>query len=651
MAEVSPKKWIERYERSKKAQKAFKDDFIQFRKSYMGDNYNKRKGKPDFRDEMHVNYIYQMVETIGPTVFAGNPNIITMGKRPDLEQSAENQQANINYWLKELDADYEFSCALFDSFFGPAAIEVGWEYVTQVEQQPDPDDPSGGMVTLPNGMPGMDPSALAPNEVVLEDRPFLRWRNFWDIFLDIDVPRRKDGRFIIVRDILTYDQFMGIQEIPLELREKVKPTLRPNEADDEDMTAKTAEEDLRSDKEWVEMLTIWDKENMMKRLLCPQVKDEFMYVGDWPYEMKFRNDPFPITILDGKTDFQTPYTFSEIRPIWDHIQERDRLRTASLIHIKRAIPKYMYSKGAGTRAQVSKLMNSRTDEATELNDPNQIMLAPVTQNPPEYQAWDMTMKNDIDNVSSMAEFQNQSLADTATEASIIEGRGVVRKKARSQKFEQFVVTCAGKLAQICQQFQDKAIATKIANGNGDTRWLHISKDDIQGDFDYVIEPGTMEYKNDALQKQQTLKFAELMSQNPSVNQQWLARQLCKVFDKDPTEALLTPQQMQANQPPPEPTLRFKSIDLREVASPAAQAEIVDTAMTQNGMKPPPQNPMINPGSAPPMPPMPGGSSGINHGVANGLINDLGGPKGGKVPLGPNAGQAEIQPASEVGGML
>ncbi len=646
MAEVSPKKWLERFERSKQAQRPFKEDFISYRKSYMGDNGSKRRGRPDDRDEMYVNYIYQLVETIGPTVFAGNPNIVVGAKRPDLDNSAANQEANINYWLNELDADYEFQCALFDSFFGMAAVEVGWEYVTEIQKQPDPMDPSGGMITLPDGTPGMNPAAMIDVEVTKVDRPFIRWRNAWDIYLDVDVPRRKDGRFIIVRDILTYDQFMGIQEIPEDYKKKVKPSLRPDEPDDDDLTKRSADQDIRSDKEWVELLTIWDKENEMKRLICPQVKDEFAYTGAWPYEMKFRGDPYPITILDGKQDFQTPYTFSEIRPLWDHIQEINRLRTASLIHIKRAIPKYMFNKATGTRAQISKLMNSRSDEATELNDPSGLMLAPITQNPPEYENWNGVMRNDLDNISSMAEFQNQSLADTATEASIIEGRGVVRKKARSQKFEQFVTACAGKLGQICQQFQDSAIATKIAVGNNDTRWLHLTKDDIHGDFDYTIEPGTMEYKNDALQKQQTLKFAELMAQNPAVNQQWLAKELCKVFNKNPEEALLTQDQMAANAPKPEPTLKFKSIDLREVASPAAQAEIVDTAMTQNGMQPP-QNPMQGPMA-------PGGTPNINgmsKGSLNGDINDLGGPRGGKVPLGPVVGQAQTQPASEVGGVL
>src|SRR5690606_30951629 len=101
-----------------------------------------------------------------------------------------------------------------------------------------------------------------------------------------------------------------------------------------------------------------------------------------------------------------------IRPLWDHIVERNRLRTAFNIHMKRSLPKYIYKKGAGTRSQISKFFNSRSDEATELNNPEQLLVAPTAPMPPELYNWDKLLEEDFLNISSLSEYRNEALADT-----------------------------------------------------------------------------------------------------------------------------------------------------------------------------------------------------------------------------------------------
>ena len=478
----------------------------------------------------------------------------------------------------------------------------------------------------PDGTPGMTPPQKVQKEYIKKDQPFIKWRNPFDIFLDVDVPRRKDGRYMIVRAIVTFDYVMNMSKIPEEMKAKIKPTLRPEDIkDDYDFSSKV-EKDRQSEKEWVELLWIWCRETEKRYLMTPSIPGEYLLEEEWPYHIEFEDDPFPVTILDGKTDINSPYSFSEIRPIWAHIQERNRVRGTALVHMKRSIPKYIGTK-ANTRAQMSKLMNARSDEYTEVNNPDAIRLAPVAELPIELYKWDEVLKNDILNVSSLFEFQNDSIANTATEASLIEGRSSVRKRKRTQEIEKFVVAVLAKVGMLCQQFQDQAVAVEITQDNN-TDWLMLSKEQIEGEFRYEMEPGIMEYKNEALRKQQILKFSELMQGNPNVNQRKLAESLAKVFDLKAEDILLPPDQVPV--PSSEPKIGIKDLDLMTIPDPSVQSAIVQAALQQNDV----QMQQPQPG-APPQLDMMGGQD---------MPQDIE-PMGGKVPLPPVLGQQEVQGAS------
>lgn len=629
---VSTTRWIERYERSKKMQKPFLDDSTQFRRAYLGD-YSRKKGHRVLEDKMSVNFIYQYAETVQPYIFAGQPKVFVKPKMPQYEPTALNMQENINYWAKELNTYDEFDEACFDSFFGHAAVEVGWDYQTELREQPV-DEP----MTMSDGSPALHPdtgepmtqSVMKQQEFVRKDRPFLRRRNPFDIYFDPDTPRRKDSRYMIVRDVVTHEYFLGMSEIPQDLKDKVKPNLRPDQTSEDAEMYYTLARDNKSDSEWVELLTIWDKEHELKIIISPQYKDEPLAVSRWPYEMDYEEDPFPVTIYDGKRDFMSPYTFSEFRPVWDHILEINRVRTAFLIHMKRSLPKYMYNKATGTRAQMSKLMSSRSDEASELNNPEGLKIVPTAPMPQELFAWEQMLQKDIENVSSLYEYQGENNANTATEASIVQSHADVRKTAKSNRFQKFVTTCLGKMGQLCQQFQDEKVAISIANGQGDTHWLHVSKEEIQGEFAFEMEPGTIEYHNEMMERQQVLQYAQMMANNPNVDQRKMAIKITEAFGFHPDDILMSQQQMQQNQKPPEPTIKFAPINITDIPAALAQAEIVKAAMQQNQVADDPNAP-------------------AELGEHMGGVQDLVAPKGGKVPLAPVSGQQMPHPMSTIQG--
>jgi hypothetical protein len=609
MKPLSPKVWAERIERSKKAQEPVRKEAYQFLRAYQGDySANGKRTKRNYKDEMNVNAVYAMVELVIPSVYTGNPRVVAEPKRLEFESRAKLYQGVINYWLQELGAADEFGRAIFDSFFGYACIETGWQYETMQ----------------------MEDGSIR----VLKDQPFLKWRNPFDVLLDPDVPRRKDGRFQIIRDIVTYQYFLGMPDIPMELKRLVKPTHRP----DDELRRESEESDIRelqTDSEWVELYWIWCRETEKRYLYSPQLKDRYLIDKPWPYYVEYKDDPFPVTILDGKTDCNSPYTFSEIRPLWDHIVERNRLRTAFNIHMKRSLPKYVYSKRTGTRSQISKFFNSRSDEATELNEPEGLKIAPVAEMPPELYNWDRLLEEDFLNVSSLSEYRNEALADTATEASIIEGRSTIRKGYKRKQIEDFIVRASAKLGMLCQQFMDVQQAIAIEGPKG-REWFNLSKQDIEGEYNYDIEPGIMEPKNEALHRQQILKYAEIMAANPHVNQRNLALEITKKgFGLSAEKLLLSEEEVQANQAAAQEkdVTKIKDLDITQIPSPELQAKIAMKAAENSGVtvdEPqsamnPPQDQMADMGGMDSMPVE---------------------PVGGQLGLEPVDGQQMIQPASE-----
>ena len=640
MKPLSPKVWAERIDRSQKAQKPVREEANAYLQGYQG-NYSssgKKRNRDKGRDEMNVNAIYALVELISPSIYSGYPKIIAHPKRLEFEPSAKSIQEVTNYWLNELGAGEEYSRCLFDSFFGYAAIEIGWHYETKIFETDQ------GEQIVDDGSEQIEMESVQ-EERTIKDQPFMKWRNPFDVLLDADVPRRKDGRFQIIRDIVTYPYFLEMPNIDLKVKQMIRPSHRPEDDSKKDQED-TTNSDLQSDSEWVELYWVWCRESEKRYLWTPQLKEKYLSQDDWPYYIEYKDDPFPVTILDGKIDCRSPYTFSEIRPLWDHIIERNRLRSAFGVHMKRSIPKYLYNKQAGTRAQISKFFNSRSDEATELNNPSGLIIAPVAPMPAELYQWDAIIADDFQNVSSLSEYKNSSIADTATEASIMEGRSSIRKNKRKREFEQFIVSSSAKLGMLCQQFMDVQQAIKIEGQEG-SQWVNLSKEDIQGEYNFDIEPGIMEPKNEALHKQQVLKYSEIMAANPHTNQRTLATEITKAFGLSNDKMLLPEEQVQQNQQAAADAevkkeaeknkTKVKDIGIEQIPSGDAQTKIVLKVMEDMGIQDQP--------SAPGQPALEG-QAGQEYPEMDGLGNMPIEPVGGNMGLEPVSGQQIIQPASE-----
>ena len=387
-----------------------------------------------------------------------------------------------------------------------------------------------------------------------------------------------------VREVITIDDFMAIKKIPKKFKDKIKPQMRPIDLMPEMHTSRDNDtnEGGKSELEWVNLWTIWDKTRMRRLLVTPEI-DDILLDDPWPYEFEVGDDVFPITILDAKKDPFSPQSFSEFQPIESQIWEISRIRSVQVAIVRRIAPRLLYSEKTATRTQIKNFLKSDMSSATKMQNPDGLKLAPTPDIPKDFFNLDAILQEDLGNVSGLNEFKEGKLARTATEASISAGQLEARKNRRSQKFTQFVAIVAAKMGGVIQQFQTRDMTIKIKGPKGDLSFLQVSPDDMKGEFDFDIEPGSMEHSNEMLRKRELLRFVEIMGQNSEVNQAALAQEIALVFKLDPNKILLTDEQKQAAQAPPEPTVDIEKLKLEDMQAPDKQ-RFIEAAKKQHGIE-------------------------------------------------------------------
>lgn len=586
---ISAEKWIQRIRRAEQSNKDKRDEAIRFKRAYVGDFVSYR-GNEVSKYTLRVNFIYTFVETVLATMFAGEPKVRGRPKKdPNLQKAAELLAYNTNYWAKEIDARSEFRDAVFDSFFGPAAIYTGWEYEVAVEKvkKPVPNPLTGEPIIGPDGQPVFQE---VEEEKVLKDEPTIRWLNFWDdVRVDPDVMRTRRARWMAVRTTIPFKEFVEMENIKEEYRRgenAIKPTIRPEDMNTQDQSYLDDRRQNVSDAEWVSYWEVWDRESMQRYYIHEMCADGPINKDtSWPYEFEVKRDVFPITILHAKTDPFGPISFSEFKAIEDQIWERIRVRSVQAAIARRIAPKYLFQKGAGTKEQIKKLLTSDILSANELNDVGKFGLMPVPQIPEGFYQWDIQLQDDIGNASGLSEFEQGSLANTATEASIAEGRSNVRRQARAGALEDFVVTVLSKIAALCQQLQLRETTFMISPpelSEAEPQVFNISKDQIQGEFELELIPGSMEHVNEETEKRDLTRFLEVAINSPEVNQRELIKKLATLLGLDVGKVLLTDEEKQriSESQPKEPTLTFEKIKLEDML-PADRLRVIEAAKKEN----------------------------------------------------------------------
>lgn len=315
-----------------------------------------------------------------------------------------------------------------------------------------------------------------------------------------------------------------------------------------------------------EMWEMWDYEE--ERLyIWSSGCDELLYDKDWPYAV---GDPFTFIPCYEVPDQFYPMGVIELCApmLWeiDDLLEEQLLarRRQRVWHFMRADDLTDDVKKA-IESDVDRLVIpvSRIDQGRQLTDLIHTVMPPPVN--PELLRQEDTMKARLYQATGISEYQRgyAESGRTATEVDSINQYSTARVRLMVDGVQSAMVDVARKLVGLAQQnltrrdvirlvgfkeFGDLMQVSDESFMDGNELVVPFTREDIAGEFDFKLEPGSALPDGEVARKQSALQLAQILMAMPEANRPELLKYLVKAFgETDPDRFLLDAEQMA---PPP-----------------------------------------------------------------------------------------------------
>lgn len=286
-----------------------------------------------------------------------------------------------------------------------------------------------------------------------------------------------------------------------------------------DYTSYTTTDKLRydSDTPMACLYEVWDKKTKQVFVISDSVDQYLQAPRQWPYKM----EGFPFSYLRFNEDPKSPYGIPDCYMFEPHVIELMKALAQRLDHIKRYNRQLLARKGALSDTAKSQFQQGITgavieaDISAQENIANVITTIPYPQLQTDIYAVETTLKDYLVLISGKPYSDFGGKQDTTTrtlgELETIQKGAESRRAEKIEAVEEFTTDIADNLVALIKQFADapwyvrvtgqmpqeimQALQQRpsinqpgaITSDNGFT----ITKEDIDGDYDIEIVPGSM----------------------------------------------------------------------------------------------------------------------------------------------------------------
>ena len=508
-----------------------------------------------------VNMVYTNISTILPSIIFRNPRLyVSARKKPvegkDTVAAALTLESLLNYYYEELKIKREITRCLMDSLLGPWGImEVGYTLSTEKIK--------GGKELIVDELIKEDsvfvkrvsPLFFRADPVAIDhqlnDASWIafKWvRELEDVQNDPSLKNTKDLKSNTVID-------MDFKDTKRFRRSKdSKRSLEPNR--DEEGVAGV----------WnrVEGWDIWDKKTKRIRTIVfsSSKQEKFLRDSPWPNTMK-DIEGFPVELIYFNENPDEQFPLPDIQTYINEQDELNQISSLQLEHIKKlAERKFLMREGALEMSEQLKLTKGGSGTISETSMDPKDAIFPV-QTPGVSQdlyVLRRQLMNDILRVSSVQETDRggRSNFGTATEAALAAQGSTLLREGRQSVVENFTVRIMKKVGQVLQQTLDKRdfrlnrdagielsaqIPEKLTKIEGRDAanllfWLSAGKEDIQGEFDFTMEVGSMRPVNKETRKQDMLQLLQILAQSGNLPDEVYSR-IFEAFEIRDAEKLIS----------------------------------------------------------------------------------------------------------------
>jgi hypothetical protein len=479
-------------------------------------------------DQAMVNLAFSIQNTVVASVttqypkFTVSPNVIGQ------DAQATIAEAVLNYCWRHYGFHAEFQAAVNDMcMLGHGWLKVGWRYreetetvtLSPEEQMAEVMEIEAQAEEMATQFPGAASELPTDEEVaenvtptrkvanVVEDDPFVERVSPFDIVIDPEACSWRELRWIAQRSIRDLEDVRNDSSYDARARHKVQADMSIGRRDD-------AYDDDRVDAAFVneddERVTVWEYYNIVDHEWCVFAENgEGFLVKPGPTPTPFGN---PYVMF---RDYDVPdcfYPMGEIESVETLQEELNKTRTQQIHARKQYVRKFIAreaSLGARAREALASEIDGDVAFITDDDRPLTDVIVPAPSlsfDPNLFNNHSQQIITDLQMVTGLSDYQFGQMPDTrrlATEAMAVEGATNARASFKLSRIEKLLADVGRYLLQVLQQFMDAQRAARVSGPGGEMLFT-FTPEDIQGEFDFQVEAGSTQPKNDMIRRQEAV---------------------------------------------------------------------------------------------------------------------------------------------------
>lgn len=556
------------------------------------------------RDLMTINHAKALIDVIVPSVAVSNPGITVNARKPEMVDSAVVVETAANYeWRHRKFTPVAMSVVKDGLICGVGWAKAGWrfveEWVDDVEAYEKTIDAKYGEIEafavanpdLAGDLPTRDDIArgldIPKQSKVKADHPYLERVSVFDVFVDPDATTIMDAQWLAQKVRKPIVEVRVNESYDLWARVNVGADVR--ERDD------WARGDDNVTLEDRQQATIWEFYDLKLGTMCvfSEAGEGFLVAPrKQPYAFGHPFIPY--------VDYTVPdrfYGMGELEAVEPLQHELNFTRTAIYNDGKAQRRRWLIDPKRFDNAGRAALESDQDGVAIPVTGGGDLgnAIIPIPSqplNPQMYQNGGL-IAQDIADVSGVTEYQRGGTSEirrTATEASIIQDSANSRAAEKTANVEAFLAEVASKLVMLMQQYATGEQVARYTGANGQPMWVSYDPEWIQGEYDFEVEAGSTQPKNDTARRQAATQMMQalgpFMVPGGPVNTQAVLAHILKVGFQvaDPQSFLSAPQSTLGEGPPTQdPNVQAPPQDAPPQAGPPQGGPVMQEAGTPDGL--------------------------------------------------------------------
>lgn len=524
MGEKTGAKWQARIEEAQKHRKEkLLGNVTRYLELYKGNHWG-ALGLSGRKDLITVNLTFPLIRNQVGFFYYRDPKMFVKPRDERSELTAPIVESALNYFWAECNARRQQRFRIYDTLiFGHSVGEIGWCFETSVVKRPTPE-------------------RIRYDEYIRKDYPYIR--RISPLRFGFDPKAEMDP--ITESEFVFKEFFRSVDDVKRDPRYSNTKALEAHLSTND-------EEKNRYGEDILKLLEIHDRKHM-KLLVFAQGFDRPLLDIDHPYEDILEGHNFEWLQFNHVPD--EPYGISQVALMEDQQHELNRTRTQMFTHRRRVSNRrYLYDEGAIGDDAISKLENAEGGSMIPVGDINRIKPLEDARLSMDIPLIESVIKQDIRELTGQPAAQfgvidNQ--ARSATEMGQIASAADLRNADNLTLVEEDTRNCARKMVQVIKAFADRELIIKITGPKG-AFWHKVTRDQIQGEYDTTIDPGSTTKESDPVRRKQATDLLAVVSKIPGANVREALMDVLKVYEVPrPERYWPAAPEVPANSPPLQP---------------------------------------------------------------------------------------------------